>query len=179
MVSTMKIETVRLLETRLRALLESTDAPQVDIEWLQLRCKDTLGFTDEWQQASLRQLQKDVSDFAERFPGLLPSSLLGEVDLEVVGAVAREIFAKLSHRDVPGDEIAAAIHDVLFGERELWRAARAGLVTRREAASALLAHLHTRSMERLGLSSDTNDARAWDDDILVLETALFGAPESR
>ncbi|WP_437672528.1 hypothetical protein [Sorangium sp. So ce131] len=65
---------------RLRAcLLEVLDGPGVpvlDIEWLLLRCDDTLAMEGDWRQRSLHQLLKDVEDFDSRFPGCLPEDLL-------------------------------------------------------------------------------------------------------
>jgi hypothetical protein len=63
-------------------LLKLEKAPGVplgDVGWLRLRCDDTLGYSGEYQLASIRQLQKDVAAFVEEFPGVLPPDLADEV----------------------------------------------------------------------------------------------------
>lgn len=63
----------------LQALLSREDAPVEDIDWLLLRCQDTLRYTcdwDDWRRASTRQLIKDLASFEKDFPGLLPQDLL-------------------------------------------------------------------------------------------------------
>lgn len=74
------IGTVERLRTCLLALERSTDVPRLDIEWLRVRCDDTLCFRGQAQQDSLRQLQKDVAQFVAEFPDLIPAFLLDEVN---------------------------------------------------------------------------------------------------
>ncbi|WP_437840138.1 hypothetical protein [Sorangium sp. So ce1153] len=74
------IDTVERLRTCLLALEKSIDAPRLDVEWLRLRCDDTLRFRGQTQRDSLRQLQKDVAQFVADFPHLIPASLLDEVN---------------------------------------------------------------------------------------------------
>jgi hypothetical protein len=74
------IETVERLRTCLLALERLADIPRLDIEWLRLRCDDTLRFGGQLQQDSLRQLQGDVAQLAAEFPDLIPASLLDEVN---------------------------------------------------------------------------------------------------
>ncbi|MGK4001469.1 hypothetical protein WMF31_02510 [Sorangium sp. So ce1036] len=73
------VETVERLRDCLLALERSVDVPRLDVEWLRLRCDDTLRFHGQLQRDSLRQLQKDVADFVEEFPYLIPASLIDEV----------------------------------------------------------------------------------------------------
>jgi len=51
-------------------------APSYDIEWLLLRCRDTLGFRDDWRDASVVQLTRSLKEFAEEHPGQVPIDLL-------------------------------------------------------------------------------------------------------
>lgn len=74
------IEAVERLRACLLALERSIDVPRLDVEWLRLRCDDTLRFRGQMQQDSLRQLQKDVAQFVAEFPHLIPVSLLAEVN---------------------------------------------------------------------------------------------------
>ncbi|WP_437965512.1 hypothetical protein WMF04_38640 [Sorangium sp. So ce260] len=74
------IETVERLRTCLLALERSIDVPRLDVEWLRLRCDDTLRFRGQMQRDSIRQLQKDVAQFVAEFPHLIPVSLLDEVN---------------------------------------------------------------------------------------------------
>ncbi|WP_224245274.1 hypothetical protein [Hyalangium gracile] len=53
--------------------------PAGDLEWLLSRCDQTLGWPEhqlDWEQASARQLIKDLADFDEEFRGLLPQEVL-------------------------------------------------------------------------------------------------------
>ena len=99
-----------------------------------------------------------------------------EPDLEVINAVARSMFKELLGRDVPTDEITVVVREALYGDRDLWRAASAGLITRREMAGALLAHVHSSLVSKLGLSWDTEGERAWEDRISEMENALSRDP---
>ncbi|WP_163998134.1 hypothetical protein [Pyxidicoccus caerfyrddinensis] len=68
-----KEEQVQRLADALRQLLKAPAAPVLDIQWLRLRCEDTLGFYEDLRRASAVQLHKDVADFEQRFPNLLPA----------------------------------------------------------------------------------------------------------
>ena len=63
------------LADALRRLRGNPGSPILDIEWLLLRCEDTIGYQGELRQASIRQLIKDIKDFDERFPNLIPAEL--------------------------------------------------------------------------------------------------------
>ncbi|QSQ23622.1 hypothetical protein JY651_01145 [Pyxidicoccus parkwayensis] len=65
---------VRRLATALRRLLKQRSVLVLDIEWLLLRCQDTLAYEGNLRQASAEQLGKDVASFEEEFPGLLPET---------------------------------------------------------------------------------------------------------
>lgn len=73
------IVTVERLRNCLLALERSTDVPRLDIEWLRLRCDDTLGFEGQMRRSPQRQLQKDVAQIVARFPDLIPRFLLDEM----------------------------------------------------------------------------------------------------
>ncbi|WP_147450188.1 hypothetical protein [Corallococcus carmarthensis] len=60
----------------LHGLLKRPDAPVEDIEWLLLRCEDTLQYQGQLRDASVQQLDKDVRAFEVEFPGWLPRVLL-------------------------------------------------------------------------------------------------------
>jgi hypothetical protein len=51
----------------------------LDLEWLRLRCEDTLSYSGQLRRDSLRQLKKDVASFVEEFPGILPAAIVDEV----------------------------------------------------------------------------------------------------
>lgn len=72
-------EIVERIRLRLIELQRVPDTQHGDLEWLRLRCDDTLGLTggDEYRQRlSLRQLKKDVASFHSNFPGLLALDLV-------------------------------------------------------------------------------------------------------
>jgi hypothetical protein len=73
------IETVERLRTCLLRLEQVAGGPRLDIEWLRLRCDDTLRYEGAVQRDSIRQLQTDLSRFVEEFPGMLPTLLIEEV----------------------------------------------------------------------------------------------------
>jgi hypothetical protein len=52
-------------------------APLLDIEWLVLRCRDTLEYRNDWQEASAKQLVRDLEAFSSENPGELSEDLLG------------------------------------------------------------------------------------------------------
>jgi hypothetical protein len=67
----------RELRAHLVALSREPGRPALDIAWLIARCDDTLvRYESDWQQASYRQLTKDVANFADRFPGMLSHELV-------------------------------------------------------------------------------------------------------
>jgi hypothetical protein len=80
--STQWVGEIRIALTEL--LKRREVSPQGDIEWLLLRCGDTVGFEGQWQKqhASLCQLRQEVLKFASRFPGLIPGGLLPETEGE-------------------------------------------------------------------------------------------------
>ncbi|MCX4247135.1 hypothetical protein [Paraliomyxa miuraensis] len=55
-------------------------APSLDLEWLRLRCEDTLRYADDLQDASVRELKADFAGFDTRFPSLLSQDLLAELN---------------------------------------------------------------------------------------------------
>lgn len=71
-----KDQWVRDLAGVLHGLLKGSDVPAGDIEWLRLRCEDTLAYRGHLRDASVRELVKDVRRFEARSPGLLPRGLL-------------------------------------------------------------------------------------------------------
>jgi hypothetical protein len=73
------IETVERLRASLLRLEQMAGAHRLDVEWLRLRCDDTIRFSGESRRDSLRQLKKDVARFAEEFPDVLPLALVEEV----------------------------------------------------------------------------------------------------
>lgn len=64
------------LENALGQIGADPDGPTFDANWLLLRVHDTQGFVGRWRDASMRQLEEDVRDFDEEFPGLLPAALV-------------------------------------------------------------------------------------------------------
>jgi hypothetical protein len=64
------------LELALKALLRREGVPELDIQWLLVRCEDSRRFSGEMRHASLDQLVKDVKGFGIEFAGLLPSELV-------------------------------------------------------------------------------------------------------
>jgi hypothetical protein len=75
-----RTETIRRLVKHLLDLERRKDAPCLDLEWLRLRCEDTLRYTDDLQDASLRELKADLARFDARFPALLSHDLLAELN---------------------------------------------------------------------------------------------------
>lgn len=69
-----KEKQVRRLASALRRLRKRPSVPVGDIAWLLLRCEDTLRYEGDLQRASAVQLTRDVADFDENFPGLLPKT---------------------------------------------------------------------------------------------------------
>jgi hypothetical protein len=72
-------EMVEVLYVCLRQLERDVDAPHLDLQWLRARCEDTLRRTGEAQRDSFRQLRRDVREFAEEFPNLIPPSLMKDL----------------------------------------------------------------------------------------------------
>ena len=70
--STLIIDQVKSLHACLLRLEDAPAVPRFDIEWLRLRCEDTIRYSGETQRQSLQQLQIDVSQFVNEFPGLIP-----------------------------------------------------------------------------------------------------------
>src|SRR5262245_54781415 len=64
-------QAVRGLRAVLRDALQRPDAPVLDLEWLILRCDDTLGYEGNTMIASLNQLKGDMRHFSDEFPGFL------------------------------------------------------------------------------------------------------------
>lgn len=58
--------------------LKKPRAPVYDIRWLIGRCDDTANMSGPLRDASLAQLRKDLRDFEEEFPGVLPPHVLAE-----------------------------------------------------------------------------------------------------
>ncbi len=57
-------------------VLKTTDgAPQLDAEWLELRCRDTLT-SDGIENISAPVLAKDIERFLNEFPNILPPDLV-------------------------------------------------------------------------------------------------------
>lgn len=83
--------------TRLRAILRAahsaTNAPVLDIEWLLLRCDDTLRSSSEHTVQSARQLARDLAEFDAEFPGIVPQT---------------ETIHQQTHREEQAREAAAA-----------------------------------------------------------------------
>jgi hypothetical protein len=78
-----RIVLAREVVDRLRACLARLEQcpgrRRLDLEWLRLRCEDTLSCAGELQRDSLRQLKKDVATFVEEFPGILPGAIIDDV----------------------------------------------------------------------------------------------------
>jgi len=70
------IDQVKFLHACLLWLEDAHAAPRLDIEWLRLRCEDTIRYSGETQRQSLQQLQIDVSQFVKEFPGLIPTEIV-------------------------------------------------------------------------------------------------------
>ncbi len=68
---------VRQMIPVLKSLLDKPNMPILDIEWLLLRCEDTLNYPESLRQDSLIQLRKDFDDFKAEFPEALPQELSG------------------------------------------------------------------------------------------------------
>lgn len=59
------------------------------------------------------------------------------------------------------DRIETIVRDVLFTSRHLWESLNMGLVTNREVAQALAAHLHSSSCEGIINTSGDANERKW------------------
>ena len=70
------IDQVRCLHACLLRLEDGPAVPRLDIEWLRLRCEDTMRYSGEMQYQSLQQLRIDVSQFVKEFPGLIPAEVV-------------------------------------------------------------------------------------------------------
>ena len=68
----------RRLKERLLELMHMPNGPHLDIEWLLLRCSDMDQFKGNLRKESWSQLQEDVVQFDQEFPGLLPLELVNE-----------------------------------------------------------------------------------------------------
>lgn len=66
------------LQRYLVALEGAEHVPRLDIQWLRLRCDDTIGYRGQLQVDSMRQLRAEVADFDAEHPGLLPPALVVE-----------------------------------------------------------------------------------------------------
>jgi hypothetical protein len=76
-------ETLILWAKRLqRALTEANipGAPTLDLEWLLLRCDDTLKYSGADFCESATQLMADAKDFLEEFPGVISGDLVAPGD---------------------------------------------------------------------------------------------------
>ncbi len=67
---------IERLRDRLSELRATEGTPHADLEWLRLRCNDTLEHDGRLFDASLRQLRQDVSAFEAEFPGLLEEGVI-------------------------------------------------------------------------------------------------------
>ena len=85
-----EIETASMLRHESPALSRGESAPLMDIEWLALRCNDTLAYTGGLQRDSIRELKKDAARFVDEWPGLLSPSLL-----EALGSIAEDYGLRL------------------------------------------------------------------------------------
>lgn len=64
-------------------------------------------------------------------------------DTERVLACARALIAQIRDHGISDDTVMATIDKILFGKKDAWECARAGLLTEDETANLLLAHLDT------------------------------------
>lgn len=55
------------------------DGAGAEIDWLLMRCRNTLDDDGPRRGASLEQLKRDVADLLVAFPGLLPDELAREL----------------------------------------------------------------------------------------------------
>lgn len=96
-------------------------------------------------------------------------------DMVALVGCARRMAEQAGGDDVSDDELYQVIDRVLFGEKDGWACALAGLLTRTETANLVLAHLESWLMDRTGRSWDA--PMPWGADSLVpeVERALFGA----
>lgn len=68
---------VERLRTHLTNAKQNPSNPTYDIEWLLLRCYDTLDrYTGHLQIASLEDLANDVERYSGEFPDLIPEPIL-------------------------------------------------------------------------------------------------------
>jgi len=65
------VEWTRVIAKELEAAMAQRGAPQLDLEWLLLRCQDTLRGTGRAARVSGLQLLRDVAEFDAEFPGRL------------------------------------------------------------------------------------------------------------
>ncbi|WNG49985.1 hypothetical protein F0U60_42075 [Archangium minus] len=89
---------------------------------------------------------------------------------------ARRVAEAVSFPEVSDAELYRRLHDILYGEKDAWEIAVAGVITRTEAAYLVLANLQSWLISR----SIRDDAQDWPNvDHLVrdVEDALFGARE--
>lgn len=80
------VESLRDALVRLAAT--PTDAHH-DIDWLRLRCADTLAYHVDLQLASMKQLLVDLAAFDGEFPGMLPSDLRQRCE-QALGSLGRD-----------------------------------------------------------------------------------------
>lgn len=70
---------LRELEAALVSLIASCGSVEGDLfhsaHWLLLRCRDNYVYTGELREASMRVLVKDVANFVEEYPGVLPETI--------------------------------------------------------------------------------------------------------
>lgn len=84
------IACVEALADHLKQLAASVPDAYHDLDWLRLRCEDTLSYHGQLQQASMGQLVKDLAAFNEEFPGVLSPEFL-QVCEKALDAAAREL----------------------------------------------------------------------------------------
>lgn len=66
---------LREVLARIELALTLPNAPSLDLEWLILRCKDTLEYHGDVKQSSVDHLMSDLRQLAVEHPGLIPESL--------------------------------------------------------------------------------------------------------
>jgi hypothetical protein len=61
----------RMLAGKLKRAKARPGIPVLDLQWLQLRCHDTIRAGRRGCDASAQQLLRDVDEFIEEFPGII------------------------------------------------------------------------------------------------------------
>ncbi len=100
-------------------------------------------------------------------------------DIEQLVAAALDVALAMHGERPPDDELETLLRDLLFGERDLWKAVREGLITELELRDALLARTASRISYLLCVDEPSADLWVTRDLERAFEIALFGREAQR